>query len=91
MFLLVAVSIFMPYLHFDVLKSKKNVDLYDIFTLQSVYEPLIVRSFECEIKISIINDKTKQLLCLIKWQALVVNGQDNYKMDVIVQCRIYFL
>ena len=24
---------------------------------------------------------------MLKWQALVVNGQDNGKIDAIVQCR----
>ena len=37
------------------------------------------------------NDKTKQILRLLKWQALVVSGQDNGKMDVIVQCRRTFV
>ena len=46
-----------------------------------MYEPLSVQSFECEIKISMTCDKTKQLLCILKWQALVVTGQDNW-------CRI---
>ena len=32
-------------------------------------------------------DKTKQLLSILQWQALVVSVQDNDKMDVIVQCR----
>ena len=32
-------------------------------------------------------DKTKQILCILKWQALVVPVQDNNKMDVIVQSR----
>ena len=27
---------------------------------------------------------------ILKWQALVVSGQDNYKMDVIVQCQGIF-
>ena len=35
--------------------------------------------------------KTKQLLHILKWQALVVSGHDNDKMDVILQCRGVFL
>ena len=35
--------------------------------------------------------KTKQLLRILKWQALVVSGHDNDKMDVILQCRGVFL
>ena len=42
---------------------------------------LSVRSFECEIKISMTGDKTKQLLRILKWHALVVSGQDNDKMN----------
>ena len=34
--------------------------------------------------------KTKQLLRILKWQALVVSGHDNDKMDVIRQCRGVF-
>ena len=30
---------------------------------------------------------TKQLFRILKWQGLVVSGQDNDKMDAIVQCR----
>ena len=43
--------------------------------------PLSVRSFECEIKISMTGDKTKQLLRILEWHALVVSGQDNDKMN----------
>ena len=32
------------------------------------------------------SNKTKQLLCILKWQALVVSSQNNNKMDAIVQC-----
>ena len=32
----------------------------------------------------------KQLLHILKWEALVVSGQDNNKMDVIVQCGVIF-
>ena len=34
-----------------------------------------------------ISDKTKQLLRILEWQALVVSGQNYDNMDVIVQCR----
>ena len=37
-----------------------------------------------------ISDKTKQLLRILKWQALVVSGQNYDKMDVMVQCRGIF-
>ena len=36
-------------------------------------------------------DKTKQLLSILQWQALVVSVQDNDKMGVIVQCRGSFI
>ena len=61
-------------------------DISNIFILHIVFGPLRVRSFECEIKISTSN-KTKQLLFMLKWQALVISGQHNDKMGVIVQCR----
>lgn len=35
-------------------------------------------------------DETKQLLLILKSQVLVVTGQKNEKMDVIVQCRGIF-
>ena len=65
-------------------------DISGIFILHIVYVPLRVRSFECEIKTSTGN-KTKQLLFMLKWQALVVSGQDNDKIDVMVQCREFFV
>ena len=34
--------------------------------------------------------QNKQLFRILKWQALVVSGQDNDKMGVIVQCRRIF-
>ena len=42
--------------------------MYDIFTLHSVYGPLSVWSFECEIDKwgRITSDKTKQLLRILK-------------------------
>ena len=37
-------------------------------------------------------EKPKQLsYVILKWQALVVYGQDNDKMNVIVHCRQIFL
>ena len=36
------------------------------------------------------SNKTKQLLPILKWQALVVCSQDNDKMDAIVQCQGIF-
>ena len=72
--------------------SKKNACLYEIFTLHSVYGPLIVWSFKYEIEkwYQAKSDETKQLLRMLKWQTLVVSCQDNDKMDAIVQCRGIF-
>ena len=76
------------YIHYDVLKFKKKAYLYEIFTLHSVYGYLSIWSFECEIvKWNwMTRDKTKQLLHIFNWQALVVCGQDFDKMDAIFQC-----
>ena len=49
---------------------------------------LSLRSFECEIEISMTDDKTKQLLLILKWQALVVSGQDIDCQDN--GCWIFF-
>ena len=38
-----------------------------------------------------ISAKTKQLLRTLKWQALVVSGQDIDKMDTIFQCLEFFI
>ena len=40
--------------------------MYDIFTLHCVYGPLSIRSFKCEIEISMTGGKTKQLLPILK-------------------------
>ena len=64
--------------------------LYDIFISHSVYGLLRVRSFEFETGISMISDKTKQVLLILKWLALVVRGQDNDKRHVIVKCQGIF-
>ena len=58
--------------------------------LHSVYGSLNVWSFKFEIEISMTSGKTKQLLRILKWQALVVSGHDNDKMDVIRQCQGVF-
>ena len=36
------------------------------------------------------SNKTRQLLRILKWKALLVSSQDNDKMDAIVQCRGIF-
>ena len=36
------------------------------------------------------SNKAKQLLGILKWQALVVSSQDNDKMDAILQCSGIF-
>ena len=56
-------------------------------TLYSLDVPLNVWSFQCEIdKLNrIISDKTKQLLRILKWQSLVVSGQNVDKMDTVFQ------
>ena len=36
------------------------------------------------------SNKTKELLGILKWQALVVSSQDNDKMDAILQCSGIF-
>ena len=37
-----------------------------------------------------ISDNIKQLLQILKWQALVVSSQGNDKMNATVQCRGIF-
>ena len=61
--------------------SFKRILIPVIYLHHIVYMGFKRSIFQMWNEISMTSDKTKQPLCISKWQTVIVRGQDNDKMD----------